>query len=915
MSCPSGIFRIESATFAASGKNDSCTNYLMQQCGTRSSCSFSFSDSNCGTTPESGVVKGGSASVVCANANTLNLDFGQTCPANSNCNYSGVDNEKDTVSMSCASGTLAFLASSYFSGADSESCLTYVSQACGGQTSCSLVFDNLNCGGDPDPGYVKSSTAYAVCNNSSSFTVTPSASNLTISPAIAQTVNRGASLSFSLTANPGYALSNQVGGSCPVGSWNGSTYTTGAIGENCNVAFSANISDSTSFTVTPSASNLTISPAIAQTVNSGASLSFSLSANPGYVLSNQVGGSCPVGSWNGSTYSTGAIGENCSVTFSANTSYALSQSGIDTEITGQLDQGQSISLGSMELVMQPDGNLVLYQGSTAVWASGSHSSCGTNQCYAAFQPDGNWVVYNSLSGAIWSSGTGSNPGAKLFYSPMTPYLEVLSSGGSVLWASSYTFSNLSITQNNFVQLGAYRFSMQSDGNFVLYNGPTPVWASNSGGQNCGSNQCQAVLQSDGNFVIYNGAKALWATNTANNPNAQLILSTSAPYVSIKTVGGIICSQITQYNGKSSDASAALQNCINETPSGGLLQIPAGNYTIAHQVLINYPISVTTQAGSQANCATQGSAACAEFTADPNVYAVSGFIKAISNSVTWDHIIINGNKANRYNSKAATQCRSGQNVYGQSIAFGGNNITVTNSVFENALCGTGFYLTGGSNYTVTNNTVMSNGVHDQQGLWSDGITGLELADSVITHNQIMNNTDVDMVLGACPNCIIQNNSFTHTGGFSSSSYAALQLHAWPNWPHGGTSGNFDGADISSNLIDCSTGHRCGFGIYVGSSAWRSANSDGGTVHNNTIRGAEQGFTVDLATNVTIYNNQVSGSGGSFWAGCGGSDKQISYTAYDITPGTNVNRSQDQVPIGNYAHFSVTGCVPNAYDHPF
>ncbi len=56
--------------------------------------------------------------------------------------------------------------------------------------------------------------------------------------------------------------------------------------------------------------------------------------------------------------------------------------------------------------MQGDCNLVLYvkSGSTWVWANWASGTSGTNATLAAFQADGNLVVY-SPSGALWASGT------------------------------------------------------------------------------------------------------------------------------------------------------------------------------------------------------------------------------------------------------------------------------------------------------------------------------------------------------------------------------------------------------------------------------------------------------------------------------------------------------------------------------
>lgn len=77
--------------------------------------------------------------------------------------------------------------------------------------------------------------------------------------------------------------------------------------------------------------------------------------------------------------------------------------------------------------MQGDGNLVLYQGSTPLWNSGTGGqNCGSGQCAAFFQSDGNFVVYNG-STTLWNSGTPGNPRAQLVISTQTPYIQVVGS--------------------------------------------------------------------------------------------------------------------------------------------------------------------------------------------------------------------------------------------------------------------------------------------------------------------------------------------------------------------------------------------------------------------------------------------------------------------------------------------------------
>jgi hypothetical protein len=53
--------------------------------------------------------------------------------------------------------------------------------------------------------------------------------------------------------------------------------------------------------------------------------------------------------------------------------------------------------------MQNDGNLVLYNGTSAVWASGTS---GNGKSVLLVQSDGNTVIYTQGSGgAMWATGT------------------------------------------------------------------------------------------------------------------------------------------------------------------------------------------------------------------------------------------------------------------------------------------------------------------------------------------------------------------------------------------------------------------------------------------------------------------------------------------------------------------------------
>ena len=90
------------------------------------------------------------------------------------------------------------------------------------------------------------------------------------------------------------------------------------------------------FIVSASGSKVGITPSAAQSVPSGTTVVYQVTAAAGDALSSAVGGTCPSGSWNGSAYTTGAIMAICRVVFSASPSAAGSgNSASSTPISGQ----------------------------------------------------------------------------------------------------------------------------------------------------------------------------------------------------------------------------------------------------------------------------------------------------------------------------------------------------------------------------------------------------------------------------------------------------------------------------------------------------------------------------------------------------------------------------------------------------
>lgn len=377
-----------------------------------------------------------------------------------------------------------------------------------------------------------------------------------------------------------------------------------------------------------------------------------------------------------------------------------------------------------------------------------------------------------------------------------------------------------------------------------------------------------------------------------------------------------CHELRAHDGAGSDVAAVLEACIARTPTGGTLALPRGKFTLGRQVRFDRPMRIVThfRTGTSRKCSLDENHGCAELVAAASFVSTMGLV-VVSAGVTFDHLVVNGNKAARYGSYAASQCPS-SNIYGYNATFGGNDITITNSVFKNALCGTGLLAAWGDNYRVERNTVAYNGAHHLPGLWADGLTAIQPTHSVFSGNEIIDNTDVDLIFGQCPGCIIRSNEITHSNDFTTSSFAALMLHAWPGWPHDGSSGDYTGADVSGNFVDCvgnvaGSGHRCGFGVYLGAGAWYPTQSYGGFVHDNVVNGAQQGIAIDHFSGLTLENNFATESGGAYVTSCG----TRTLSAYNITPGTPTPATGPNNMVPMSAFTANVDCIPNWWTPPY
>jgi hypothetical protein len=105
-----------------------------------------------------------------------------------------------------------------------------------------------------------------------------------------------------------------------------------------------------------------------------------------------------------------------------------------------LHAGEFIEHAGLKLLMQSEGNLVLYQGEVKLgnhlWASSPTGPNGLNcrgKCRAVFQPEGNLVLYDELNNPYWYNTTDSAIGNKVRLSPHFPQLSIVAADERVVW--------------------------------------------------------------------------------------------------------------------------------------------------------------------------------------------------------------------------------------------------------------------------------------------------------------------------------------------------------------------------------------------------------------------------------------------------------------------------------------------------
>lgn len=202
-------------------------------------------------------------------------------------------------------------------------------------------------------------------------------------------------------------------------------------------------------------------------------------------------------------------------------------------------------------------------------------------------------------------------------------------------------------------------------------------------------------------------------------------------------------------------------------------------------------------------------------------------------------------------------RSPGNVFLQGAGF-----QFKDNESQHAMCGTGLGLLG-SGYDVQNNYISYNGRDKNSGApgapWADGMTVLSCEGGYIAHNVLVDNTDIDLVLGGGRGCVVELNTIAHFGKYA---FAGLNIGNFNN------NGDHSGSEYRGNTVYSGVADRLSMGILVGSHPWstRVWVHNAGRVVGNTSYGNVLNLVVEGVRGGEVVGNNVYDPRGSD-SGCG------------------------------------------------
>ena len=349
------------------------------------------------------------------------------------------------------------------------------------------------------------------------------------------------------------------------------------------------------------------------------------------------------------------------------------------------------------------------------------------------------------------------------------------------------------------------------------------------------------------------------------------------------------------------AADVLQDCIDRAPAFSSVEIPAGIYILHRQVIVSRPVTIRTAGGTHGSLSCRATPdRCAILMAAPDLFDRYGLLLVhTASNVLLEHLVLDGNRAARVSSAAARSCQARSTAPGVNAAvIGCVRCALDDVVSRNALCGSGMVWSG-AEALIRRSEFRANGDATSHRMWADGLTVLYAPDSEIRDNQFVDNSDIGLIIGHAARSRVEGNVIVQR---TQKAFAGLMLDNFDS-NNLAARGDFRGAVITDNTIDCGPGLLCVFGIQVGSGPWYRARSIfGGTVYGNEVRQAKVGINVDGAgvrlAPIAIFANRVTGAPeDAYFSSC---DKPIPAGWMNISPISVVNRGTDLTPTD--AHLS-------------
>ncbi len=387
----------------------------------------------------------------------------------------------------------------------------------------------------------------------------------------------------------------------------------------------------------------------------------------------------------------------------------------------------------------------------------------------------------------------------------------------------------------------------------------------------------------------------WAWSVLREGVAWLSGSSPVRTIEVRAAANVvtICAGVAADLNGTQSASAQLQQCVDATAVGGVLEIPAGIYRMTGELVLNRPMTIRTAgtASVEAGCLEAGGPACAILRADEALNVAGGFFKmGQTESVTVDHLVLDGNRERRLDSEAARICKTTSNANGFNAQSRCTNCSFLRSASIRALCGTGMEWFG-AGATVTRSIFRDNGRHTDNAMWADGLTLLQSDGAKVTQNTFIDNSDIDFIFGGGTNAMIAGNTVIHQ---AQATFAGLMLDNFNN----STSGDFTNTVVRDNSINCGA-QQCDFGIELGPHPWYlSRNLIGGTVSNNAIVGGKIQINCEgagtAAQPMFVTGNQMGPSPERARFNCG--TKRT--TVFNISPDSFVNTGAGPAATGSF-----------------